>query len=118
MNCAIVADLTAEKLQELQNAVDADQQMSLLRSTLQNGWSEDKANCPVAIRPFWDFRDKLTVHDRIVVKEQTIVVPLNLRKQYEGLSHTAHQGAGSCIKRARESIFRPGMAGDIRAAVE
>ena len=99
MNCSSVADLTAE---ELQNAVDADQQMSLLRSTVQNGWPEDKANCPVAIRPFREFRDELTVHDRIVVKGQTIVVPLNLRRQFVGLSHTAHQGADSCIKRARD----------------
>ena len=30
----------------------------------------------------------------------------------------AHQGDDSCIKRARESIFWPGRAGDIRAAVE
>ena len=76
MNCAIVADLTAG---ELQNAVDADQQMSLLRSTVQNGWPEENASCPVAIRPFRDFRDELTVYDGIVVKGQTIAVPLNLR---------------------------------------
>ena len=72
----------------------------------------------MAIRPFWDFRDELTAHNRIIVKGQTIAVPTSLRRKYLELAHSAHQGADSCIKRARQSIFWPGITKDIRVAME
>ena len=38
--------------------------------------------------------------------------------KYVTLSHNAHLCADSCIRRARESIFWPGMSADIKAAVD
>ena len=48
---------------------------------------------------------------------QVIIKPRNLRLKIVTLSHNAHLGADSCIRRARESIFWPGMSADIKAAV-
>ena len=47
-----------------------------------------------------------------------VVILRRLRSKYVELAHGAHLGADSCIRRARETIFWPGMAADLRSAIE
>jgi len=41
-----------------------------------------------------------------------------LRPKYLKLCHTVHQGADSCLRRARQSVFWPGMTADVKTVVE
>ena len=67
---------------------------------------------------FWDHRDELSSCDHVLVKGQAVIIPKALRSKYVKLVHKSHQGADSCIRRARESLFWSGMTADIRNAVE
>ena len=118
VNAVTVSDLTPTELAELKIGTDQDAQMCELRSTIKTGWPAKREDCPTNVRPYWDFRDELTTCDDVVVKGQTIVVPQSLRGHYIQLAHAAHQGADSCIRRARQSVFWPGMTAELRAAVE
>ena len=118
VNTVIVTDLTAAELSELQVSIDKDSQLCELREAILNGWPENKVDCPPVLTPYWDFRDELSVCQNVIIKGQTIVVPQNLRPKYLKLCHTAHQGADSCLRRARQSVFWPGMTADVKTVVE
>ena len=118
VNSVIVADLTDEELKEMREHTLHDKQLASLLRTVKEGWPNAKKDCPPELTPFWDFRDEISASQQILIKGQMIFVPTSLRKKYIKLTHNAHQGADACIRRARESIFWPSMAADIRAYVE
>ena len=47
-----------------------------------------------------------------------MVVPESLRAQVLKATHTGHQGETKCLLLARQSIFWPGISGDIRQVVK
>ena len=115
VHSVVVVDLT--ELEELIQYTADDSQLMALTDTVKEGWPAAKRDCPQNLTPFWDYRDKIFACQNILVKGQAILVPVALRKKFLKLAHSAHQGADSCVCRARESHFWPGMAVDIHIHV-
>ncbi len=116
---SVVADLSVAELTELQQHVKQDVQMSRLLMMVREGWPQCKVDCDPLVTPYWDSRDELSIYDGVLVKGQALVIPRQLRGKYLEMAHAAHQGADSCVsRRARESLFWPGMSADPRAAVQ
>ena len=70
---------------------------------------------PLCITPYFDYRDELTVQHGIVLREERMVIPTSMRKDKV---HAGHSGINSCLRRARELIFRPRMSSKIRQYIE
>ena len=104
INSVIIADLTDQELNRLQTETAKDQQTAKLCAMVKKGWPERKQDCPSVLTPFWDYRDELTVCQDILLKRQAILIPRTLRQTYISKAHGAHQGAESCIRRARATI--------------
>lgn len=118
VNTVVTSDLTTTELVELQTAIREDKQMTRLLQVIREGWPHHKTNCDTLVTPYWDYRDELSIYDDILVKGLALVIPRKLRSKYMKLAHGAHMGADSCIRRARDTIFWPGMAADIRSTIE
>ena len=117
-NTVSATDLTADELQELQNAIKEDEQMKKLLMVIRQGWPQQKSSCDPMLAPYWDFRDELSLCDDVVLKGLSLVIPRKLRAKYMRLTHNAHMGADACLRRARGSICWPRMTSDLRAMVE
>ena len=52
------------------------------------------------------------VHDGLILRGDRLLVPISLRLE-KGF-HAGHMGINSCLRRARELVFWPGMSRDIR----
>ena len=67
------------------------------------------------VRPYLPFRDGYFVHNGVVLYYDRIVIPLSLRRKVLSILHSAHQGVSAIERRARATVFWPGMTKDIRA---
>ena len=62
-------------------------------------------------------RDELAVQDGIIFRGQRIVIPTKLRQNIKARLHWSHLGAESCLRRARETIFWPGIAAEVKEMI-
>jgi hypothetical protein len=83
-----------------------------------NGWPEDKDRVPNSALPFFDMRDELSVVDGVIVKGEAIFYPKILRAELKSRLHSSHLGYDSMMRSARNTIFWPGIARDVKQLAE
>ena len=59
-------------------------------------------------------QDELTLQDGLIFKANAVVIPKNLRADMKVRIHSSHLGTESCLRRARECIYWPGMSAEIK----
>lgn len=91
--------------------------MQILRDTVLNGWPERRDQVPMEIRPYWNFRDEITIAENLLFKSQKLIVPKSLRKEMLAIIHESHLGIHKCKSRARDCLFWIGMAEDVEQTV-
>jgi hypothetical protein len=62
---------------------------------------------------YWNFREELTLHDGLIMKNKRIVIPNSLRKEMLEKVHYGHAGIEKCRSRARDVMYWPGINTDI-----
>ena len=101
-------------LVKIRAATEQDAMLQELAATIRQGWPESKTDAPLTIRAYWPFRDELTEHDKLIYKGTKIIIPKSLQAEMKQRIHHSHQGADVSVRRARDVIFWPGMASEIR----
>ncbi|XP_039890321.1 uncharacterized protein K02A2.6-like [Simochromis diagramma] len=91
-----IADETAQDI-ELQHVM----------KSMSNGWSV--GSCPL----FYHIRGGLSVVRGMLLKQDKIVIPQKMRPEMLTRIHEGHLGIEKCKRRARETVFWPGMNKDI-----
>lgn len=110
--------VSSSRLQELREHTATDPTLQMLSSTIKHGWPNKLHNVHNAVRPYFPFRDELTVEDGIVMKGLKTVIPLCLQKTYTSILHRGHPGAEATKRRARGIVFWPTMTKDIEEEVQ
>ena len=93
-------------------------QKDLVLQFLDEGWPARKSDVPEPIRLYFDIRDTLSHQDGIILKGERILIPFTLRSEMKKRLHSAHLGYDSMLRRARELLYWPGMARDIKQTAE
>ena len=106
------------RLDIIRSATVADQEMKILSNVIMAGWPNDRHDVPPEARPYFDYRDELTVQDGIVYWGDRIVVPKSMRLEMKQKVHIGHLGINFCLRRARNTIFWPGMSFEIWNYIE
>ena len=109
--------LPAESLHRFKHVSADDQALCELRRIIQQGWPTSKSEVTETLHPYYDFRDELTTQDQLVFKGPLVVVPAALRKEMMAACHITHIGIEGCIRRARESMFWPRMATELKTYI-
>ena len=110
--------INSERLEEIRKATAEDGTLVQLSETIMSGWPKSKANLPAGVTTYFSYRDELTVQDGIILRGERIVIPTSMRGEMKRKVHAGHSGINSCLRRAREYIYWPGMSSDIRQFVE
>ena len=97
------------KQQSLQDQADQD-----LICLIKIGIPDEKSAMPDNIKHFWDQRQHLYVTDGVVIIKHCIAIPQSLHKGVLESLHAAHQGISAMNKRARQSVYWPGITNDIQ----
>ena len=102
------------KLQKFRVETEQDDTLQSLKTTILKGWPEDKSNVPSQLAPYYSMRDELSIYDGLVFKGERLVVPQGLRAEVKRDIHASHAGVEGCLRRARESVYWPGMNSELR----
>ena len=86
---------------ELLNETDKDAELQALKMVISKGWPKKRSSLTPNLQPYWNYRDKLTIEDGILMKGQKIIIPTSLKQQYISKINAGHTGIGSCLKKAR-----------------
>lgn len=106
--------ISDERIDEIKAATRKDHSLQSLSETILKGWPEEKKLAPELTHPYFDMRDELTLQDGLIFKANAVVIPKNLRADMKARIHSSHLGTESCLRRARECIYWPGMSAEIK----
>ena len=118
IHCVTENGLRDERLQQIRDATATDQSITILGEIILKGWPNQKDGIPLEALPYFNYRDELTIQDGIIYRGDRIVVPKALRQDMKNRVHAGHLGINSCLRRARDLIYWPGMSAEIRQHVE
>ena len=110
--------ISGMKIEEMRDAMNRDEALQVLKTTVQKGWPKYKDSTPLCIRQYWQFRDEINVREGIVFRGDRMVVPAVLRKEMLGIIHESHMGVEKSKARANQVIYWPGMSREIQEKVE
>ena len=111
-------DVPDKTTQEVHEAAQKDPVLQTLLQFTDEGWPARKSDVPEPIRLYFDIRDMLSHQDGIILKGERILIPFTLRSEMKNRLHSAHLGYDSMLRRARELLYWPGMAQDIKQTAE
>ena len=97
-------------------AVD-DDVYQLLIDQISSGWPTSPADLPPELRPYATFADELIVSGNLVYKGNRVVIPRGAQDEILSRLHASHIGINGCIRRARESVYFPGITAAIKDLV-
>ena len=81
-----------------------------LHAVFIQGWPENRADVPESVQPYFDVRDSLTILDELLSKGQLLVMGKQIMEEI----HTTHIGIEACIRRARDILYWPRMATELK----
>lgn len=110
--------IAEESSERIKNKINADETMKILKKTILMGWPHNINNVPKVIREYWTFRDELSTDNDVIVKGQQMLIPKGMQEEVITQIHQGHLGINSCLRRARDSVFWPGMTAQIHKLVE
>ena len=111
-------DVPDKTTQEVLEATQEDPVLQTLFQVIDEGWPARKSGVPESIRLYFDIPDTLSRQDGIILKGERILIPFTLRSEMKKRLHSAHLGYDSMFRRARELLYWPGMAQDIKQTAE
>ena len=114
----VKSHLPDQILNKIKLATQTDKNLKILKDIIVNGWPQHKSEAPAEVLPFYDIRDTLSVEDELIVKGERVLIPKSLRKEIKDKLHAAHMATDSMIRRARRTVFWPGMADEIKQIAE
>ena len=100
------------RILEIQRATADHSSMQELQNLIVSGWPK-KSDISIELRKYHPLRDSLSVQDGVILKGEAVVIPKVLRKEMLQRLHKAHLGFDSMDRRARGTIFWPGMRQEI-----
>ncbi|CAC5384426.1 unnamed protein product [Mytilus coruscus] len=106
------------RISELQEHTKNDLQMQELKEVIQEGWPINKWNVPSSVSIYFDIRDELTLQNGLLFKGERVIIPKTLRTDMIKKIHSSHIGIEGCLRRARESLYWPGMNAEVKDFIQ
>ncbi|XP_043200358.1 uncharacterized protein LOC122369578 [Amphibalanus amphitrite] len=106
---AQLAPLVDSTLERVRAAAERDTEYQTLSELILAGFPENRHETPPAVRAYWGVRHQLAIDDGLVVYGARLVIPSALRRGVLEKLHESHQGVDRTKRRARLSVYWPGI---------
>ena len=110
-------DISETAKLEIQRETAGDRNLQDLMLVVQQGCTDSKDILPDTVRPYFAIRDEIAVHEGLVFRGNRVIIPQGMRRKTLHKIHRSHIGVNGCIRRARDSLYWPRMAADIKTFV-
>ena len=114
-----IDDVIVMDQETVKSAAQEDLAYQSLLTRVSNGdWARSKNQEIECLKPFYGVRERLAVTDGLITYTYDqgcvrLVIPECLRQQVTANLHSGHQGLDSMLRRARQSVYWPGITGDL-----
>ncbi|KAF7260359.1 hypothetical protein EG68_02084 [Paragonimus skrjabini miyazakii] len=102
------------RLPRIRQTLAYDEEMEKLEEQIRNGWPDNARQLSEIIRPYVKVRDELTTENGLVFRGERLVIPRAARKLTMQEIHRSHLGVRSCTRRAKNTVYWPGMINHIK----
>ena len=111
---AVYAGIPAStvRLEQIRKCLSEDDVSQILMHYVRSGWP-DKHNVHALARPYWSARGELSIHNGLLLKGTRIFIPEAMRSEMRQKVHEGHLGVTKCRRRAKETIWWPGLSREI-----
>ena len=83
----------------------------------KGGWPESIQKFPSSLSPYWSTRDEISQGQGFLLKGPRLIIPASIRLEILDRIHDGHQGIIKCSRRAKESIWWPGLGKQLEETV-
>lgn len=104
-------------LEKIQRETAMDETFQMLQQVIVQGWPEEKTQLKEEVRQLFSVREELSVQDGVSFRGERAIIPAKLRTEIMERIHVSHLGIESCLRRARDCVYWPGMSAAIRAYI-
>ncbi|KAF7257379.1 hypothetical protein EG68_08998 [Paragonimus skrjabini miyazakii] len=102
------------RLPRIRQTFADDEEMEKLEEQIRNGWPDNARQVGEIIRPYFKVRDELTTENGLVFRGERLVIPRAAGKLTMQEIHRSHLGVCSCTRRAKDTVYWPGMTSYIK----
>ena len=110
--------VSSTEIDQICEETSKDPTLTLLKCYIHMGWPSDCRMLPQELHTFWNYREDLSMENRLITKGARLLIPSTLRKKVLEQIHDGHLGIEKCMLKARDSVFWPGISNDICETVE
>ena len=110
--------VSSTEIELIHEETSKDPTLTLLRHYIHMGWPSDCRMLPQELHTFWNYREDLSMENRLITRGARLLIPSTLRKKVLEQIHEGHLGIEKCMLKARDSVFWPGISNDICETVE
>ena len=104
-------------LENLRRIAKNDPEYQDLIRNVKKGFPKNIDNLIPSSRLYWNVRHLLSIENDLIYMDMRVVIPKEERKNVLSQLHASHQGLEKSKRRARESVFWPGINSDIANTV-
>ena len=109
--------VSSTEIELIHEETSKDPTLTLLRHYIHMGWPIDHRMLPQELHTFWNYREDLSMDNRLITKGARLLIPSTLRRKVLEQIHDGLLGIDKCMLKARDSVFWPGISNDIRETV-
>ncbi|XP_063055929.1 uncharacterized protein K02A2.6-like [Engraulis encrasicolus] len=95
------------KTKQVRDELDRDTELQTVMKNMLTGWP--RGSCP----KYFNIRAELSVANGLLLRDNRLVIPQSLRPEILRQIHEGHLGIEKCKRRARCSVYWPGINQDI-----
>ena len=100
-------------IEKLKDSTQRDPILVTVYQLTQQGWLHQRRHVPRLARRYWDFRDKLSTDDGMLLKGPKLIITLELQEEYLSHLHEGHLSASKVQENAKQHIYWTGIDADI-----
>ena len=107
-----------EMLQEVKEAAEDDEVYTQVLREVEEGWHQGARSYKGDIRRYWTQKEHFTIVDGLLMRDNRVVIPRDLREGILERIHSGHLGLRKCRLRANGSVWWPGLNADLAQYIE
>lgn len=107
-----------KRLQQIKSKQKTDIVCQKLMEFCEHGWPTVKSKGCEVSKLYWPFRGEITINKGLLMKNNRLFIPTELRTDVLSHIHEAHQGMVKCKQRAQDSVWWLGLNRDIENLVK
>ena len=100
-------------IEKLKDSMQREPILTTVYQLTQQGWPHQRRHIPHLPRRYWDFRDKLSTDDGMLLKGPRLIMPGELQEEYLSHLHEGHLSASKVQENAKQHMYWTGIDADI-----